>query len=288
MALHEAPPMSQKQPPPEELWLRAAPQQSTLTSGELVSLRTSSPPLSTGCESESSESFSSSSSWIGDEGDRSVLRREKPPVHGAAALPAPRALEDLVAAALVVTTPALPFHEQCRPTRASRSSNYGAKFTRALQHQLQGAQQQCYWGRAKRCRALAQRHNSDKPCLCVESKRPRSHGAPHAFRGSFPGGDLAWSTARSTRNKPTLSPSARPCEGHVQGTCSGLPTPWHPHLQPPSRGRWRRPQTTTTGSLSAFCAVKFSSLLSPFVFSWGTPQKAEIQQGLDVKCKLRD
>lgn len=124
MAIHEAAPMSQKKPPPEELWLRAAPQQSTLTSGELVSLRTSSPPLSAGCESESSESFSSSSSWIGDEGDRSVLRQEKLHLQGAAVLPAPRALADLAAAAQVVTTPALSLHQQHKPTRMSRSSNY--------------------------------------------------------------------------------------------------------------------------------------------------------------------
>lgn len=75
--------MSQK-PPQEELWLRSSPAEHTLTSGELVSLRTSSPPLSTACESESSESFSSSSSWIGDEGDRSVLQQEKLHLQGAA------------------------------------------------------------------------------------------------------------------------------------------------------------------------------------------------------------
>lgn len=113
MALHKEPPVSQMKPPPaEELWLGEAPQWSTLTSGELVSLRISSPPLSGGCESESSESFSSSSSWIGDEGDRSVLWQEKLHLQGAAVLPAPGALADLVAAAQVVTTPALSLHQQ--------------------------------------------------------------------------------------------------------------------------------------------------------------------------------
>lgn len=125
MALHKAPPLSQKKPPREELWLRAPPPaQHRLTSGELVSLRTSSPPLSAGCESESSESFSSSSSWIGDEGDRSVLRQEKLHLQGATVLPAPHTLVDLVAVAQVVTTLALSLHQQCKPTCLSRSSNY--------------------------------------------------------------------------------------------------------------------------------------------------------------------
>lgn len=59
------------------------PEELRLTSGELVSLRTSSLPPSAGCESESSESFSSSSSWIGDEGDRSVLQQEEGRLQGA-------------------------------------------------------------------------------------------------------------------------------------------------------------------------------------------------------------
>lgn len=71
-------------------------------------------------------------------------------------LPAPQTLTDLVAAAQVVTTPALSLHQQHKPTRMSRSSNYRAKFTRALQYQLHGEQQQQSFGdRAKQCRASA-------------------------------------------------------------------------------------------------------------------------------------
>lgn len=46
-----------------------------LTSGELLSA--SPAPLSGGGASESWESFSSSSSWMGDDGDRRVLAKEK-------------------------------------------------------------------------------------------------------------------------------------------------------------------------------------------------------------------
>lgn len=46
-----------------------------LTSGELLS--TSPAPLCRGGASESWETFSSSSSWMGDDGDRKVLRTEK-------------------------------------------------------------------------------------------------------------------------------------------------------------------------------------------------------------------
>lgn len=83
--------MSQESPPGRAL-AQKSPTEHTLTSGELVSLRTSSPPLSTACESESSESFSSSSSWIGDEGDRSVLQQEKLHLQGAASTLGPGGL----------------------------------------------------------------------------------------------------------------------------------------------------------------------------------------------------
>lgn len=83
--------MSQK-PPQKSSGSEAPLAEHTLTSGELVSLRTSSPPLSTACESESSESFSSSSSWIGDEGDRSVLQQEKLHLQGAASTLGPGGL----------------------------------------------------------------------------------------------------------------------------------------------------------------------------------------------------
>lgn len=46
-----------------------------LTSGELLS--TSPAPLGRGGASETWESFSSSSSWMGDDGDRRVLAEEK-------------------------------------------------------------------------------------------------------------------------------------------------------------------------------------------------------------------
>lgn len=47
-------------------------------------------------------------------------------------LPAPWALVGLVAAAQVVTTPALSLHQQHEPSHMSRSSNCSAKFTRAF------------------------------------------------------------------------------------------------------------------------------------------------------------
>lgn len=50
---------------------------SFLTSGVLPSRKASSVPLRGGGKSESSDSFSSSSSWIGEEGDRRVLWRER-------------------------------------------------------------------------------------------------------------------------------------------------------------------------------------------------------------------
>lgn len=46
-----------------------------LTSGELLSARPT--PLSGGGASESWDSFSSSSSWMGDDGDRRVLGTDK-------------------------------------------------------------------------------------------------------------------------------------------------------------------------------------------------------------------
>lgn len=128
----------------------------------------------------------------------------------------------------------------------------------------------------------------DKSAFAWEARGPgrtlllTPSGAP------FPGGNLEWSRARSARNKASLTPSVRPRKGHVKGTCSGLPTPRHPHLHPPSRGHERRLQTTTKGCHSAFCALKLRSLFSPFFCSWGTLWKAEIQQHLDIKCKLRD
>lgn len=48
-----------------------------LTSGELLSRRASSAPPSWGGASTSSESFSSSSSWMGEDGDRKVLGTEE-------------------------------------------------------------------------------------------------------------------------------------------------------------------------------------------------------------------
>lgn len=55
---------------------RASPE-ANLTSGELLSRSASSTPLGGRGASESSESFSSSSSWMGDDGDRRVLERRE-------------------------------------------------------------------------------------------------------------------------------------------------------------------------------------------------------------------
>lgn len=132
-----APPVSH----PEELWLRAAPQQSADLLLESWSLSGPAHPHSVLAAGQSPQraSLHPPRGWGMREtvvccGKRNSVCREL------------RALVGLVAAAHTVTAPALSLHQQHKLNLLSQ----------ALQHQVRGEQQkQHFWGRAKRGRAPA-------------------------------------------------------------------------------------------------------------------------------------